>query len=655
MKKILIVDDNPYLTSYLEKKLTVAGHEVIIECAGLSAITRLTEYAPDFMFIDYVLPNINGDKLCQLIRRMDHLNQAYLVLMSAAAKEMQLDPARICADRILAKGTYKETADLLLSVISSNTKPHQDKPQEGIIGLDSIYSRRVTKELLEKNHHLQTTLDSISEGILEIYRGQIVYANPAAAVLLNKPQDQFLAVQPTALFPESERHKIQFILETNSPKPTVISQESRIEFENKLLAFKKLPLQGDPETIILLFTDVTERFEREAQLHNTQVLLEKLVEERTADLIRANDKLHLERERLSALVNSITDEIWLADTQGRFTLANPSALREFQIDLEAGIDVEAFTKNLEVLRPDGSPRPIKEAPSLLALGGKVVTNLEEIVRTPATGELRYRQVDASPVRDADGHIIGSVSVVRDITERKRVENDLAESEKRLRFLTSQLLSVQENERRRISLELHDELGQALTAVQLNLQQMEKELPAEAAATRENIKETRSIVEQASQQIRELSFFLRPSLLDDLGLLPTLRWHLNGFRQRTNLEIQFEVKGMEERLDQDTETALYRIIQETLNNIAKHAQAKKVMIGLHRTGEMIAGYIEDDGKGFDVNQRLSMDSFETGIGLIGMRERATLLGGSLTIKSGKGFGTRVSFEIPLHRRGPTWTR
>ncbi|MGO9893556.1 MAG: PAS domain S-box protein [Bryobacteraceae bacterium] len=130
------------------------------------------------------------------------------------------------------------------------------------------------------------------------------------------------------------------------------------------------------------------------------------------------------KDALSALIDSIPDEIWFADTQGRFTLVNPSAGREFKIDAPALVGVEELARRLEVYRADGSPRPVEEAPPLRALRGETVRDLEEIVRTPGHGELRHRQVSASPVRDATGNIVGSVSVVRDITESKRAEEAL---------------------------------------------------------------------------------------------------------------------------------------------------------------------------------------------------------------------------------------
>ncbi|MCX5813316.1 MAG: response regulator [Proteobacteria bacterium] len=291
MKKILIVDDNPHLITYMGKKLSEAGHEVVTESTGMSAVNRLADYAPDIIFLDYFLPNINGDKLCQIFRKMEHLKNTYIVIMSAAAKELELNPTKIGANASIAKGIFKETAEHFFSAIADAEKPFNDKQEHEIIGIESVYPRQMTIELLRKNHHLQTILDSISEGIVEIYRGQIVYANPAAVTILEKQQDILLATYPSALFDEPERSKVESVMGSNCDSCITIKRKGSLQTEDKILSIKKLPIQDDNNTIIFLIADITEQTRADEAIRVYQNHLEALVEERTNDLKRANEKL----------------------------------------------------------------------------------------------------------------------------------------------------------------------------------------------------------------------------------------------------------------------------------------------------------------------------------------------------------------------------
>jgi PAS domain S-box-containing protein len=291
MKKILIVDDNDHLALYVGEKLRDAGHEVVTAFNGLSAVKILADYAPDIIFCDYFLPNLNGDKLCQIFRSMEHLKDTYLVIMSAAASELNLDPSSIGADALIAKSSFQETEKHFLAAIEEAQTRRPDKQGQAIIGMDTIFPRRVTTELLEKNRHLQTMLDSISEGIVEIYCGRIVYANPTSMKILGQPQDQLLAVPFLTLFEGQARLQVESLMTSESDNIDTIDKIIPGQGEDRILSIKRLPFQGNSDTIIFLITDITERVHAEQTLHDYRNHLESLVEERTSDLKRANETL----------------------------------------------------------------------------------------------------------------------------------------------------------------------------------------------------------------------------------------------------------------------------------------------------------------------------------------------------------------------------
>jgi two-component system sensor histidine kinase UhpB len=216
---------------------------------------------------------------------------------------------------------------------------------------------------------------------------------------------------------------------------------------------------------------------------------------------------------------------------------------------------------------------------------------------------------------------------------------------------SQIIKAQEHERKRIARELHDETSQVLTSLLISLAVLE-----EAIATpegRARIADTRTLAHQTLRAIRNLSIDLRPSALDDLGLLPALRWYIKEYQQKCSIEVEFHAASFKERLPAEIETALYRIVQESLTNTARHANAHMVYITLKEDADAVYATIVDDGCGFDI-QALHKASgqergigLERGLGLVGMEERAVLLDGSLTINSSAGHGTMVEVRIPLH--------
>ncbi len=230
----------------------------------------------------------------------------------------------------------------------------------------------------------------------------------------------------------------------------------------------------------------------------------------------------------------------------------------------------------------------------------------------------------------------------------RMAKELREKMGQERTYLSQIIDAQENERRRISRELHDEIGQALYAVKFNLEMIDRNLPEKTSSVRERLEEAKSLSSQTLSVMRRLSLDLRPTMLDDLGLVPTLRWYIQNFSNRLGICSTFETIGLEEKLSPQLETGFYRIVQEALNNIAKHAQADQVEISLVKRNSRIFASVQDNGRGFDLDKVLHARTPERGFGIVGIQERVSLLGGQVEIQSKPGFGTLISVEIPCER-------
>ena len=226
-----------------------------------------------------------------------------------------------------------------------------------------------------------------------------------------------------------------------------------------------------------------------------------------------------------------------------------------------------------------------------------------------------------------------------VEEARRRSSDLKE-------LSAQLFRAQEEERRKISLELHDELGQALTGMGFDLAAIEREWPPELAPrTRERLANVGSLLAELDERVSEMALDLRPQMLDDLGLLPTLRWYVNRYASRMGIDVELEAVDVEERLSPELTTAVYRTVQEAMTNVAKHAGASRIVVRLERGESTIAAVVQDNGRGFDAD-KLSAQLPERGIGLLGIQERVAQLGGTFDIQSRPGQGTRLTMEFPI---------
>ncbi|MBU1344144.1 MAG: DUF3365 domain-containing protein [Proteobacteria bacterium] len=260
-------------------------------------------------------------------------------------------------------------------------------------------------------------------------------------------------------------------------------------------------------------------------------------------------------------------------------------------------------------------------------------------------------VEITPGQFKTDNRIMLFGIIKDITESLENKKNRQKDEDRLRFMAHRLIEIREEECKRISLELHDAMGQSLTALGFNLNLFQNDI---SDSCQDLLTDSISIIDNLADQVQDLSLDLRPSMLDDLGLVPTLRWYLNRYTKRTRIKTKLAAVGLEEYKNENLEITIFRIVQESLNNVLKHAKAKNIELFLKLENTRFTGCIQDDGKGFDINEIYQTIKGKR-IGLLSMKERISLLDGTFEIQSAKGQGTRISFEIPLDRFGDHFIR
>ena len=274
-KKILVVDDNRMILKFLSNLLDGEGHEVKTCEDGLSALSLLTTFEPDIVFVDLIIPKIGGDKLCQIIRTMQHMKDCYLVIISAAVAEMDLDFRKIGVNACIAKGPFGQMGKHVLAAIKDSNDPSKVISEHDIVGIASVsgipvYARRMTKELLGRNRHLETILESMNEGIVEVYTGRVVYANSAAVKLFAVPLENLLSAKPQELFDDASRGRIDVLMNRGTEKMPVVGLARPLELNGRQIVIRSFPVKGEADTTILLITDVTDQRDLEYQLQHVR-------------------------------------------------------------------------------------------------------------------------------------------------------------------------------------------------------------------------------------------------------------------------------------------------------------------------------------------------------------------------------------------------
>jgi PAS domain S-box-containing protein len=344
------------------------------------------------------------------------------------------------------------------------------------------------------------------------------------------------------------------------------------------------------------------------------------------------DQLYKSARDYRNLFENAHDAIWFHDIDGRILAANKAAQ-----DL-TGYPIEEFIgRRVQEFMDEGMIKLAAEVKRKLLNGEPFTQPYEQ--QTVTKDGVRKTAMITSSVMTIDNEPVGFQHIGRDVSEERRMQNNL-------RYYLNQITRAQEEERKRISRELHDDTAQALFAISRQMDNFIRDNLTLPEQQRTMLQDIRQRIGVTLQGIRRFSQDLRPSIIDDLGLMPAVKWLVKQKSEESGIDILLKITGREQRLLPEMELILFRIIQEGLNNVSKHASASEAEVKVEFEDSHVDVSIVDNGQGFELPQTVGDLSHSGKLGLVGMQERVSLLGGSITIKSKPGKGTEVKVSVPL---------
>ncbi|HVO75682.1 MAG TPA: PAS domain S-box protein [Ignavibacteriaceae bacterium] len=595
--KILIVEDEQIVALDIATNLKSFGYEIAgVATTGENALKLTVEENPDLILMDIKLDgSMDG---IQTAKKIQTEHKIPVIYLSAYTDEKTLMRAKLT-----------EPHGFLL-------KPFERKELRASIET-ALYKYRTEEQLRSSEAELQALFSAMNDIVLVFdNKGKIVKSNTEA---FNKSGKSLIGRNMYQIFPQKEADKLLAHIGTALHTGENVNDEIKLMIENDEKWFSVSVSRMHDDFILWVAREIT-------------------LTKKTEKALRESE------ERYRHLVEYSPDIVGV-HRDGILLFINPAGTRIFGVENAEKIIGKPVS---EMVHPNSRNAFLKQ---LKSTGSKEQPSSTEIKVTKLDGSVIYLETLAIPVIYEGNY--ATQFVARDDTAHKTAEKErenlfkqVSETQKRLKILSRRLIEVQESERRTIARELHDEIGQSLTAIKINLQSMKEGVFDEAG--RNHFSESIDLVEHSLDQVRNLSLDLRPSMLDDLGLFPTLRWYLIRQAERSGINAVINAEKSElEDLSPELEITVYRISQEAITNIIRHSDAKNLRVDLWLSDDNLHLKIKDDGRGFDVKKAKKLAIGGKSIGILGMQERVELLGGSIEISSSFEAGTEIHAVLPVN--------
>lgn len=590
--RILVVDDTDDIRMLMTLILENAGYEVQTAADGAAALASVRQTPPDLVLLDVMMPGMDGYEVCERLKA-DEATQAIPVLFLTALSENEAETRGLD----LGAGDFI-TKPISMGVLLARVKTHL-----------ALYAQRRSLEGMFRDV-IEFAPDAF---ILTDLQGRIVQINARTEELFGYARQE-LTGQPVEVLLPAQLHEVHVKHRSD------YGQDTRPRVMGTALLCQRKDGSTFPGDINL------------SPLKTNRGRLFMAVVRDVTVRQRQEDELREAARYARSLIDAVLDPLVMINTEGVVTDVNTAAEQITGLSREQLIGSDAASKFTEPQRLyDGFAQVVAE--------GKVIEYPMAIRHT--SGRVIPVMCNASLYRDGHGHVVGAFASARDVTESLRIQQEITASRQRLRELAVQTEAARENERKHIAREVHDELGQVLTALRMDLSFLGKQNFADAEALKQKADTMKALVDRAIQGVRNVASSLRPAAMD-MGLVSAIEWVCGEFATRTGMACELHAAQDQVDLDEARGVVLFRILQESLTNITRYAQASRVDVSLGLRDGQLWLEVRDNGQGFDLTAARQKKSY----GLLGMQERAIALGGQVEIDSAPGQGTRISVTIPL---------
>jgi PAS domain S-box-containing protein len=640
--RVLVVDDHEVVRRGVRSLiLTDPNYEVCGEAVdGQDAIEQAQQLAPDVVVMDVSMPRLNGLEATPIIRAALPQSEV-LILSQHDSPEMVRQAVKAGARGYVVKSSIAKNLLSALDCVGRH-QPFFDPS----VSAPSVSVPLDSKEIFQRSAAFELALRESEE----LYRSTFEAAQ--LGIAHQSPEGQWLQVNDKLCeivgYTQEELRKLKFqdITHPDDLGPELVQLEKMRAGLADTYSNEKRYIRKDGTPVWVGIRVSTVRGQNR-EVKRFIVVVENITKHREAE-----QALY----KLAAIVETSDDAIVSKDLNGVIASWNSGAERIFGYAA-----AEVIGKPITIIIPPELHEQERQIIARLRRGERI-DHFETVGLTKSGNRLSI-SVTVSPVIDSSGRVIGASKVARDITEQKeardkleaRVQHRTQELEEKnkallqqtetVRELSVRLLRTQDDERRRIARDLHDSAGQILVALQMNLTPLQAQAQNLDPEFRNGIAESLSLVGELSKELRTLSYLLHPPLLDEAGLPSALAWYVEGFSQRSKIDVKLEVSPDLGRLPGDMEMTIFRIVQESLTNIHRHSGSHSARISLLRDAEEVCLQIQDNGRGMPSSKNGGPHRARTGVGIQGMHERVKQLGGRFMVSS-NGEGTQVTAAFPL---------